>query len=117
MSEETVVFGIKNCDSVKQARQWLDTRGVTYRFHDLRVDGLSKDQLQAWLDQIGPEQLINTRSATWRQLGQNDQAMATGRNASAIVLTNPTLIKRPLLQHKDTLTVGFTPEVYEEIFR
>lgn len=116
MSDETVVFGIKNCDTVKKAREWLDERNVQYRFHDFRLDGLSKNQLQAWIDQLGTDQLINTRSTTWKQLSPKDQALATGKIASAVVLANPTLIKRPILKHGDTLIVGFKPEDYERLF-
>jgi len=75
MSDKTVVFGIKNCDSVKKARKWFEERDIPYDFHDFRVDGLSKDQLQAWLDRVGAEVLINNRSTTWKQL--NEQAKSS----------------------------------------
>lgn len=107
MSTETIVYGIKNCDSVKAARKWLESRGIAYHFHDFRADGLSKDQLQDWLDRVGPEKLINTKSATYRQLSRRDQQLATGRLAAAVVLANPTLIKRPVVAHGEHLIVGF----------
>lgn len=107
MSTETIVYGIKNCDSVKAARKWLEARGIAHRFHDLRADGISKDQLQDWLDRVGPEQLINTKSATYRQLSPRDQQLATGRSAAAVVLANPTLIKRPVITRGEQLIIGF----------
>lgn len=116
MSDTTVLYGIKNCDTVKKARTWLTERGVDFRFHDLRADGLNKPLLQSWLDQLGPEQLINTRSTTWKQLPAPDQALAISGTVTAVVLANPTLIKRPVLAHGETLLVGFKPEEYANLF-
>lgn len=116
MSETTILYGIKNCDSVKKARKWLDDHHVEYTFHDFRADGLSKDLLQSWLDQIGAETVINTRSTTWKQLTENDQKLARGNMASAVVLANPTLIKRPVLSTGDHFVVGFKQEEYESLF-
>lgn len=116
MSGKNVLFGIKNCDTVKKARSWLEANSIEYRFHDLRADGLSKDQLQAWLDQVGAQVLINTRSTTWRQLNEKEQQMTMGDKASAIVLTNPVLIKRPVLMVGDQTLVGFNPDEYQKLF-
>lgn len=116
MSDKTILYGIKNCDTVKKARKWLENRGVEYHFHDFRSDGLNKDQLQSWLDQIGPEQLINNRSTTWKQLNEHDQKLAMGTMASAVVLANPTLVKRPVLELPSGLVVGFKIEEYESLF-
>lgn len=116
MSDTTVLYGIKNCDTVKKARNWLTESGVDYQFYDLRSDGLNKPLLQSWLDQVGPEQLINTRSTTWKQLPPPDQALAISGTVTAVVLANPTLIKRPVLAHGDTLLVGFKPEEYQALF-
>jgi arsenate reductase len=115
MSDTTVLFGIKNCDSVKKARDWFDERGIAYHFHDFRVDGLSKDLLQSWLDRVGAEALINTRSTTWKQLSEKDQKLALGKTAAAVVLANPTLIKRPVVEMKGELLVGFKPEEYQKL--
>lgn len=115
MSDTTVLFGIKNCDSVKKARDWFEERGIPYQFHDFRVDGLSKDLLQSWLDRIGAEALINNRSATWKQLSEKDQKLALGKTAAAVVLANPTLIKRPVVEIKGQLLVGFKPEEYAQL--
>lgn len=116
MSETTVLYGIKNCDSVKKARKWLEAHQQDYTFHDFRADGLSKDRLQAWIDQIGADRLINTRSTTWKQLSARDQALALSKTAAAVVLANPTLIKRPVLEYAGQMQVGFTPEAYETLF-
>ncbi len=112
----TILFGIKNCDTVKKARKWLETHQIEYHFHDFKTDGLSKDQLQSWLDTLGAEELINTRSTTWRQLTQKDQELAMGKAATAVVLANPTVIKRPVLSHGDQTLVGFRQEAYESLF-
>lgn len=116
MSDKTVLYGLKNCDSVKKARKWLEEKGIDYRFHDFRGDGLSKDQLQQWLARLGSEVLINNRSTTWKQLTDQDKKLAMGDTASAVVLANPTLIKRPVLEHGDKILVGYSPEEYENLF-
>lgn len=116
MSDKTILFGIKNCDSVKKARGWLTARGVAHDFHDFRVDGLNKTLLQTWIDLIGPEQLINKRSTTWKQLSSKDQSLTMSRTASAVVLANPTLIKRPILQNGQNLLVGFDADEYDKLY-
>jgi arsenate reductase (glutaredoxin) len=116
MSDTTVLYGIKNCDTVKKAREWLEEKGIQYRFHDFRADGLSKDRLQLWLTRVGSKTLINNRSTTWKQLTEKDQKLAMGTMASAAVLANPTLIKRPVLEHDEKIVIGFSPEDYEKLF-
>lgn len=115
MSDKTILFGIKNCDSVKKARDWFEERGIDYHFHDFRVEGLSKDLLQHWLDRVGAEALINNRSTTWKQLSEKDQKLAMGKIAAAVVLANPTLIKRPVVAMKGELLIGYKPEEYEKL--
>jgi arsenate reductase len=115
MSDKTKLFGIKNCDSVKKARNWFEERGIPYDFHDFRVEGLNKDQLQKWLDRVGAEVLINNRSTTWKQLNEQDRKLAMGKAAAAVVLANPTLIKRPVVEMKGELLVGYKPEEYEKL--
>lgn len=116
MSDKTVLYGIKNCDNVKSAKTWLEENGIDYHFHDLRIDGLSKDQLQIWLSRLSAETLINTRSTTWKQLNSDDQKLALGGNASAVVMTYPTLIKRPILESQGQILVGFDSEEYKTLF-
>ncbi len=117
MSDKTVLFGIKNCDSVKRAKKWLEEQNIAFEFHDFRGSGLSKTQLQAWLDRVGPERLINHRSTTWKQLSEPDQNLAQGKMASAVVLANPTLIKRPVLETNGAISIGFDEDEYSTLFK
>ena len=110
------IYGIKNCDTMKKARSWLEGRGVAYRFHDYRVEGLEPERLASWREALGWEALVNRSSATWRQLPDADKAGIDGDKAAALMLANPTLIKRPLLDVDGKLTVGFKPDDYEAIF-
>lgn len=112
----TTLYGIKNCDSVRKARKWLDGNAVAYRFHDFRVDGLSAEVLDRWLAAVGWETLLNRRGTSWRQL---DAAVRDGIDADgarALMLDNPTLIKRPVLEHDGRTHVGFTESLYERFF-
>jgi len=107
------IHGIKNCDTMKKARAWLEAHGVPYRFHDYRLEGLDPKKLAAWRDALGWETLLNRSSATWRQLPDADKADLDGDRAAELMLANPTLIKRPVLDVDGRLTVGFKPEIYE----
>lgn len=103
------LFGIANCDTVKKARAWLATEGVTVDFHDFKRDGLSAEQLATWLRAVGWETLLNRSGTTWRRL--DDAARASvhdGASASALMLAQPTLVKRPVVQWADaSISVGF----------
>ncbi len=109
------LYGIKNCDSVKKARKWLEQHNKPYVFHDFREQGLDKKTLSKWLSEIGTEKLINKRSTTWKQLGNEDQQRILSGNALAITLANPTLIKRPVLDTGDQLLVGFSEASYSQL--
>ncbi len=111
-----VLYGIKNCDTVKKARQWLDDKGVAYQFHDFRSDGLTKDKVTHWLDTLGTETLVNKRSTTWKQLSEDDRAKAFGDAAADVILAHPTLIKRPLLDTGSVLHCGFKSSDYAQLF-
>lgn len=111
------LYGIKNCDTVKKARQWLEQHRVEYRFHDFRSDGLDAQQTQAWLDEIGIDTLINKRGTTWKQLDENVRAQTTAKNAAALLAGNPTLIKRPVLDIGHQRFVGFSDTMYRDIFK
>lgn len=111
-----ILYGIKNCDTVRKARAWLDAHGASYRFHDLRTDGLDAATLDDWLRQVDSATLINTRGTTWRQLPEAVRRIDDTTAAIALLLEHPTLIKRPVLLHDGRITVGFTSAVYEEIF-
>jgi arsenate reductase len=113
---DTVVYGIRNCDTVKKARRWLDTQGVSYRFHDLRSDGLDEAEVRRWLDRLGWMHLVNRRSSSWKAMDENDRAAMNDETAVKHILATPTLIKRPLLEHGGVLEVGFGEARYRELF-
>jgi len=108
----TTVYGIKNCDTVKKALKWLDANNISYRFHDLRQNGISKSDLQQWTDSVGWEVLLNRRSTTWRQLPDKAKTDIDANKAVSLMLSNPTLIKRPVVIKGKTTLVGFNDNDY-----
>lgn len=112
-----VLYGIKNCDTVKKARAWLDAHHIEYRFHDFRGDGLDLKLAQSWLQDIGVDELINKRGTTWKQLDEKTRATLTTSNAAALIVVHPTLIKRPLLDIGHQRFVGFSDAMYRDIFK
>ncbi len=111
-----ILYGIKNCDSVKKARQWLTQNALNHAFHDLRVQGLTPVLLDVWLHEVGWERLLNRRGTTWRQL---PDALKTEVDVAAIrglMLEHPTLIKRPVLALDGVHLVGFADASYREFF-
>jgi Spx/MgsR family transcriptional regulator len=106
------LYGIKNCDTVKKARQWLDENAIVYRFHDYRVDGLSYGQLVDFEAKLGWETLLNRSSTSWRQLSGAQKTNITRESALQLMLATPTLIKRPLIQTDSKLLIGFKADVY-----
>ncbi|BAE74992.1 conserved hypothetical protein [Sodalis glossinidius str. 'morsitans'] len=108
------LYGIKNCDTVKKARRWLDDRQMPYRFHDYRSDDLDADLLQRFIDQLGWQPLLNTRGTTWRKLSESQRAAAdSAAGTAALMLSQPAIIKRPLLEAADgRLLLGFSPQAY-----
>lgn len=107
-----VVYGIKNCDSVKKARAWLDARQIVYRFHDYRLDGLDAALLQRFIEALGVDAVLNQRSTSWRQLDDAQKRDLTSDKALQLMLAVPTLIKRPILDDGQLLIVGFSPDQY-----
>jgi Spx/MgsR family transcriptional regulator len=112
----TTLYGIKNCDTVRKARAWLDAHGIAYRFHDLRADGIDAATLSGWLQQVDTATLINTRGTTWRQLPENARQIGDNDGAVRLMLEHPTLIKRPVLLQDGRITVGFAAATYENLF-
>jgi arsenate reductase len=111
------LFGIKNCDSVKKARKWLEAHDVAYRFHDFRSEGLEPGKLQQWSRAVGWEILLNRRGTSWRQLPPEVREAVDEASAIDLMLKNPTLIKRPVLELDDgALHVGFSADNYEKLF-
>jgi len=102
------LYGIKNCDTVKKARTWLDQNGISYRFHDFRTDGLTPELLQHFADGSDWTKLLNRSSTSWRQLSAEQQSDLTQEKAMQLMLTTPTLIKRPVLDTGNKLIIGYT---------
>lgn len=113
----TILYGIKNCDTVKKARAWLDANHVDYQFHDFRVDGITRQKVEQWIDRIGVEILINKRSTTWKELSSTQQHDLSKTAATQLILDNPTLIKRPLVEHADEVFVGFKDADFTRKFK
>lgn len=110
------LYGIKNCDTVKKARTWLEQHKVEYCFHDFRADGLSAEQVNIWIADIGLEMLVNKRSTTWKELDELTKKNFSEANAAKVISENPTLIKRPLLDTSKQKYVGFKDTEYTNIF-
>jgi Spx/MgsR family transcriptional regulator len=110
------LYGIKNCDTVKKARDWLTSNDIAYSFHDFRADGLDKAQVESWIAEIGLENLVNKRSTTWKELAENLKQNFNEQNAIALIAEYPTLIKRPLLATDKQKHVGFKEAEYKKIF-
>ncbi|MEG2735536.1 ArsC family reductase [Hafnia paralvei] len=107
------LYGIKNCDTIKKARKWLEEQQVVYQFHDYRADGLEPALLHTFIAQLGWEALLNTRGTTWRKLDESLRNSITDADSAAeLMLEHPAIIKRPLLAHNDHMLLGFKPEQY-----
>ncbi len=113
----TTLYGIKNCDTVKKARKWLDEHGIDYQFHDFRQDGLEPAQLHRWSEVLGWETLLNRRSSSWRQLNPAERDNLNEDRALVLMHDLPTLIKRPVLEYPAGVVVGFSEKRYAEIFK
>jgi arsenate reductase (glutaredoxin) len=107
------LHGIPNCDTVKKARVYLDGRGVDYRFHDYKKAGVEKADLERWSRQVGWEKLLNKAGTTFKKLPDADKADIDEAKAIALMLANPSMIKRPVVEGGETLLVGFNPQVYD----
>jgi arsenate reductase (glutaredoxin) len=108
------IYGIKNCDTMKKARAWLDKRGVAYDFHDYKTSGIERGRLEGWAKKVGWEVLLNTAGMTFRKLPEKDKNGITEKKAVALMLAQPSMIKRPVLDVGGRLHVGFKVEVYEK---
>jgi len=115
-NKRVTIYGIKNCDTMKKARAWLDKRGVAYAFHDYKTDGIDRGRLEAWGRAVGWASLINRAGTTFRALPETDKTALGERKAIALMLAQPAMIKRPVLDVGGRLLVGFRPDEYEEAF-
>lgn len=110
-----VLYGIGNCDTVKKARAWLDARGIDYRFHDYKREGIDESRLRAWVEELGWEALLNRRGTTWRKLPEARRAHIDADAAIRIMLETPSIIRRPLLDTGRVRHAGFSETDYERL--
>ena len=108
------VYGIRNCDTVKKARAWLDAHGVAYGFHDYKTAGVDLDRLAGWADVVGWEVLLNRAGTTFRGLPDAEKAEINRAAALTLMVAHPSLIKRPVVEHGGAVLVGFKPERYAD---
>lgn len=104
------LYGIPNCDTVKKARAWLDERGLAYTFHDYKKQGANAGKLNAWVAAAGWEKVLNRAGTTFRKLPDTDKSDLDAGKAVAVMLANPSCIKRPIVEHDGGLLVGFKPD-------
>jgi arsenate reductase len=116
VAKTITIYGIKNCDTMKKARAWLDGHGVAYGFHDYKTAGIERGRLEGWAAQVGWESLLNRAGTTFRKLPDKDKEGLTEKKAIALMATQPSMIKRPVLDVGGKFLVGFKPERYAETF-
>lgn len=107
------IYGIKNCDTMKKARAWLDKAGIDYAFHDYKTAGIDKPHLDRWSKDVGWETLLNRAGTTFRKLPDKDKDGLTAAKAIKLMIEQPSMIKRPVLETGKRLLVGFKPEDYK----
>ena len=110
------LYGIANCDTMKKARKWLNDQGVDYEFHDYKKLGVPEKELKKWCKQLGWETLLNKRGTTWRKLDEAVKDSVDEKSAIRIMLDNPSIIKRPVLDIDGQYTVGFSADSYTQLF-
>ncbi|UOR15849.1 ArsC family reductase [Qipengyuania aquimaris] len=105
-------YGIPNCDTVKKARKWLDAQGIAYDFHDYKKEGADAGKLESWSDAAGWEALLNKRGTTFRKLPDEDKADIDRAKAVRLMVENPSMIKRPVVEHPGGVLVGFSEDAW-----
>lgn len=110
------IYGIKNCDTMKKARAWLDGRGIAYRFHDYKTEGIDATSLERFVAALGWETVLNRAGTTFRKLPEAERQDLDAARAIALMQAQPSMIKRPILDRDGALTAGFKPEIYESLF-
>jgi arsenate reductase (glutaredoxin) len=111
------IYGIKNCDTMKKARAWLEAHKVDYAFHDYKASGIDKKRLEAWAKDVGWETLLNRAGTTFKKLPESEREGVTEKKALALMLAQPSMIKRPVLETGHKLVVGFKPDIYSATLR
>jgi arsenate reductase len=115
MPKPVTIHGIKNCDTMKKARAWLDGRKVAYEFHDYKTAGIDRGKLEGWAKSVGWETLLNRAGTTFKKLPDSDKEGLTEKKALALMLAQPSMIKRPVLDVGGKLLVGFQADEYEKM--
>lgn len=111
------MYGIKNCDTIKKARRWLEDNGIEYRFFDYKSEGAPADKLPLWIEQFGWETVLNKRGTTYRKLDEATKASLNADSAVQVLLDTPSMIKRPVLETDGTTLIGFKAEEYASLFK
>ena len=111
------LYGIKNCDTIKKARKYLDANNISYTFHDYRTDGIDEKMVQGFIKSLGWEQVLNKRGTTWRKLDEKTKASTDETTVVKLLCDNPAMIKRPILSQSKVLTLGFSTASYDELFQ
>ncbi|MDE1159953.1 MAG: ArsC family reductase [Neorhizobium sp.] len=108
----TTIYGIKNCDTMKKARTWLDDKGIAYGFHDYKASGIDRSHLEKWVAEKGWETVLNRAGTTFKKLDDAEKSDLTAEKAITLMLAQPSMIKRPVLEAGGKLVIGFKPEIY-----
>ena len=108
------VYGIKNCDTMKKARMWLGRHSVVYAFHDYKASGIERAKLEEWSKRVGWEKLLNRTGTTFKKLGDDERADLDETKAIRLMMAQPSMIKRPVVEIDGTILVGFNPETFEQ---
>ena len=116
MPNPVTIYGLASCDTTRAARKWLGGQGIAHSFHDVREDGLTRARVEGWVKQLGWESVLNKASTTWRELPQEAKEALDQKKAVALLLTHPTLVKRPVLDRGGDLSIGFKPAAYASLF-
>lgn len=115
MAKTITIYGIKNCDTMKKARAWLDGHGIAYGFHDYKATGIERNRLEGWAREVGWETLLNRAGTTFRKLPDKDKQGLTEKKAIGLMVAQPSMIKRPVLEVGAKLLVGFKAEHYAAV--
>lgn len=113
---KTTLYGIKNCDTIKKARAWLAANKIDYGFHDYKTEGVEKVMLELWCRECGWEVVLNRAGTTFRALSEADKQISGAQDAIRLMLAQPSMIKRPVLEHRGEIVIGFKPEIYAGLF-
>lgn len=111
----TTIYGIRNCDTMKKARAWLEGQGIAHDFHDYKQSGVSREMLSRWCAALGWETVLNRAGTTFRALPEAEKAGLDEDGAVSLMLTQPSMIKRPILDKDGELIAGFKPDIYEKV--